>query len=45
MAAGDKIPGKVMCHEPGCMLVLDITERELFAEQNDQTNGMVVNGH
>lgn len=30
MAAGDKIPGKVMCHEPGSMLVLDLTEEELF---------------
>ena len=30
MAAGDKIPGKVMAHAPGHMMILDITEMELF---------------
>ena len=31
MAAGDKIPGMVMAHAPGHMMILDITEEELFA--------------
>lgn len=33
MAAGGKISGKVMAHKPGHMLVLDITEEELFQSQ------------
>lgn len=34
MAAGDKVPGTVMAHKPGHMLVLDITEEDLFATGN-----------
>lgn len=47
MAAGGKIPGKVMSHEPGSMLVLDITEDELFAAEGTsvQPTDPVVNGH
>lgn len=33
MAAADRIPGKVMGHKPGHMLVLDITEERLFASK------------
>jgi uncharacterized protein YcsI (UPF0317 family) len=33
IAAKDKIQGKVMAHRPGHMLVLDITEEELFATE------------
>ena len=40
MAAGDRIPGKVMCHEPGAMLVLDLTEEELFTAQGQTVNGL-----
>jgi uncharacterized protein YcsI (UPF0317 family) len=32
IAAGDKIPGKVMAHSPGHMLITDMTERDMFAE-------------
>ena len=31
MAAADKIAGKVMAHKPGHMLILDVTEEDLFA--------------
>ena len=46
MAAADKIPGKVMGHKPGHMLVLDITEEELFASEatNIQPLGVAVKG-
>lgn len=46
MAAADKIPGLVMGHKPGHMLVLDITEQELFAAEQTsvQPLGTVVNG-
>jgi len=47
MAAAEKIPGKVMSHKPGSMLVLDITEDQLFAAENTsiQPLGLVINGH
>lgn len=35
MAAGNKIPGLVMAHKPGHMLVLDMTEEELFAAEGN----------
>ena len=46
MAAADRIPGKVMGHKPGHMLVLDITEEELFASERTSTQplGLNVNG-
>jgi hypothetical protein len=46
MAAADKIPGKVMAHKPGHMLVLDITEQELFALERTSTQplGITVPG-
>jgi hypothetical protein len=46
MAAATKIPGYVMAHKPGHMLVLDITETELFAAEQSsvQPLGLVVNG-
>ena len=46
MAAADKIPGKVMGHKPGHMLVLDITEEELFASERTsaQPLGIAING-
>ena len=47
MAAGGKIPGKVMSHEPGSMLVLDVTEDELFAAERTKVQPAkpVVTGH
>ncbi len=30
--AGDKIKGKVMAHAPGHMLVLDMTEDDIFKD-------------
>lgn len=46
MAAADKIPGKVIGHKPGHMLVLDITEDELFAAERTtiQPLGVLVDG-
>jgi hypothetical protein len=46
MAAADKIPGTVMAHKPGHMLVLDITEDELFASEGTSTQplGTSING-
>jgi hypothetical protein len=46
MAANTKIPGYVMAHKPGHMLVLDITETELFAAEQGsvQQLGIIVEG-
>ena len=33
MEAGEKIKGTVMAHDPGHMLVLDLTEEECFGEE------------
>ena len=46
MAIAEKIPGKVMAHKPGHMLMLDITEEELFASEatSPQPLGIAING-
>ena len=41
MEAGSKIEGKVIGHSPGHMVLLDMTEEEMFGKKEKVKNGYV----